>query len=713
MRQEVRPTAQAASDSDPSNHPVVATCPERGSLYALSMEPTPKRLYAVRREIDGKVREEVRLASVNGAALVLPNERDLRRALQYTIMENLDESAGYELSTREYGRVVDKGTMRQLSDDRLRLYHAFDLRILAFGGQYYLCLNRRLVVRVELTLAMLTKRDRTFRLTPEQHVKLKLPEDGRWEDGHWLDQEAGTLNCQITLSDGRKVTVSAARIFPDLTREQVSRLSPALGVSARKLEEIVKQESFLTGARPSRARLDACTESARRLAETVFPITEGEVSIHLDPTPAALRVPTFHVAKDLQDPPVAFDRADRSKRAHDIISGLTRFGAYEKPVSDLRIVLITTKRRRTQMEDLVVRLNKGAFRYPGARKVFGRQLVVRERLVCDHVHEYEDAITRFVRTDARRDADVALVYLPEDGDTTSPDHPYFRVKRLLLHEGLGAQAVDEATVMDPKWRDLNLALNVYAKAGYAPWVLEEALPGADLFIGLSSSRLERDRDIIRMMGYVNVFDSYGRWRFYEGGSSAFLFEDRLRYFSTLVRNSVAAYKANNDGDLCSVHIHLTKSFSGDERKVLAEAVRAASPGASTVFVWVNRDHPLRLYNLDRDDGRIDRGAYLVHDPMRVYLATTGANIHGQTGMGTPIPLELTVWADPLDAAPPIEQVAQQVLSLTRLNWASTHDFSHEPVTTKYAGKIAWLMTRLTEDPSLSLNPILRGVPWFM
>ncbi len=677
------------------------------------MEPAPKRLYAVRREIDGKVREEVRLASADGSALVLPNESYLLRALRYGIMAALDASEGYALSTREYGRVVDKGTMRPLGDGVLRMYHAFDLRVLTFGGQHYLCLNRRLVVRAEISVAVLTKRDRSFHLTPEQRVKLKLPDGGGWEDGKWLDQESDTLNCQITLSDGREVTVSAAHIIPDLTREQISRLSPALGISAQNLEKIVKQESFLTGAHPSRARLDACTESARRLAETVFPITEGDVTIHLDPTPATLRAPTFHIAKDLKDPPVAFDHADRSKRAHDIISGLTTFGAYERPTSDLRLVLITTKSRRVEMENLVGRLNKGAARYPGARKVFGRQLIVRERLVCGNVGEYEDAIAQFVRTDARRDVDVALVYVPEDGDTTSPNHPYFQVKRVLLHEGLGTQVVDEDTVLDPKWRDLNLALNAYAKAGYAPWVLDEPLEGADLFIGLSSSTLHRDRDIVRMMGYVNVFDSYGRWRFYEGGSTAFLFEDRLRHFSSLVRSSVAAYKAKNGGDLRSVHIHLTKCFSEDERRVLAEAVRAASPGASTVFVWVNRDHPLRLYNVDRDDGRINRGSYLLYDSTRTYLTTTGGNIHGQMGMGTPVPLELTVWADPPDATPPIDQVAQQVLSLTRLNWASTHDFCHEPVTTKYAGKIAWLMTRLAEDPSFSLNPSLRRVPWFL
>src|SRR5205085_2930049 len=97
---------------------------------------------------------------------------------------------------------------------------------------------------------------------------------------------------------------------------------------------------------------------------------------------------------------------------------------------------------------------------------------------------------------------------------------------------------------------------------------------------------------------------------------------------------------------------------------------------------------------------------------RFYLATTGSNIYNQRGMGTPIPLELTVWSDPEDSRPPVNEVGQQVLSLTRLNWASSKSFCHEPITTKYAGEIAKRMTAFMQDPSFSVNPCLRGTPWF-
>jgi hypothetical protein len=88
-------------------------------------------------------------------------------------------------------------------------------------------------------------------------------------------------------------------------------------------------------------------------------------------------------------------------------------------------------------------------------------------------------------------------------------------------------------------------------------------------------------------------------------------------------------------------------------------------------------------------------------------------VFDQKGMGTPKPLRLVTWADPVDALPSPQQIAQQIVSLTRLNWGSTRNFSQEPITTKFAGEIAGLMMRFIEDPAFTVNPLLRDKPWFL
>jgi len=110
---------------------------------------------------------------------------------------------------------------------------------------------------------------------------------------------------------------------------------------------------------------------------------------------------------------------------------------------------------------------------------------------------------------------------------------------------------------------------------------------------------------------------------------------------------------------------------------------------------------------------IDRATYLPVGPKRLYLATTGGNPWGFTGMGTPVPLELTVWTEPTTYRPSMQAIAQHVLALTRLNWASTRPFAREPITTKFAGEIAYKLGAFMDDPSFRLNPRLRDRPWFL
>jgi hypothetical protein len=79
-----------------------------------------------------------------------------------------------------------------------------------------------------------------------------------------------------------------------------------------------------------------------------------------------------------------------------------------------------------------------------------------------------------------------LVHTAEAGFSTDDEQgPYYHVKRLLLESGMPCQMVDTPTLLNPDWKDLNLALNVVAKCGGVPWVLPEGLPDADFFVGLS------------------------------------------------------------------------------------------------------------------------------------------------------------------------------------------------------------------------------------
>lgn len=684
--------------------------PERANLYPLTISSNIENLYLFRQESNNRIREEVYFEEVEGSIKVEPSAHHLRRAITRSILENIKR--GVHRVSRRFNTVINVERNYAPSGTPLRIYPSFKLRVFDINNTFYLCVDHQLVVRAILSLAALVQKDPSFRPNYLQRVLLRTSGESAWDEAYLADFDLD--KCHLRFSSGSELVFPASEIYPELTRSQISQVAPKLGIKASDLERLIKQYSFLIAKNAPLARLAACTEFVEELCESSFPIREGNVTLNLKPSAAVLRPPHFITGKNLQEPLVSFDHVDRSKRGQDISKGLMSYGAYEKPTSSIRLVLLTTQGAAHLMENLVQRLNKGSMRFQGAQKTFQSEIVIQEIITSKSVDEYEDRIRDFVRTGTRKNTNVALVYLPKEGDVDNWRHPYYRTKALLLKEGLVSQMVDKKTVLNPEWRDLNLALNIYAKAGYTPWVLDEAIDDADLFIGLSSSQVKRGNTVIRMMGYVNVFDSYGRWKFYQGDSIAFRFAERLDHYKALVKNSIASYQAENGGELRTIHIHLTKQFSLDERKTIANAVRTVVPAATVVFVSINSDHHLRLYDLsERGDGSIHRSTYLCRDSHHLYLATTGNNTFHQPVMGTPVPLELSIWADPPSKLPNLDKIGQQVLSLTRLNWASSRSFCHEPITTKFAGDIAHLMTAFMEDPDFTVNPSLRGTPWFL
>jgi hypothetical protein len=692
-------------------HRVVDVYPERANFFPLTVEPFPTQLFGVTHVEQGRTKQHVYFEQVNNSEPLPVTINSMRRAIQYSFLAGL-KAANYTLSAHSQKIIKRDSNLAPSAAARsLQIFSSFDWQILHFNSHYFLCLDHRLVVRATLALAGLLQLNPSLGFLPNQRIYFKL--NGEWDEGKLMTVD--TDSARLMRLNGGEAVIAAEDVYPDLTRNQIVQLAPKLRLTVSDLERSIKQLSFLTISDPARARLDACSDFAAQLTYNMFPLSEGNVTVELEPVAATLRPPRFFIGKDLKEPDVSFDHVDQTKRGQITLSGLVKFGAYEKPSSRIRLAVIVTKDSRIPMERLVQRLNQGSQQYPGARKTFGSEMIITETLLADNVNDYENEIRRFVRTPNRDETDVALVHLPKEGTINDYRHPYYRVKALLLKEGLASQMVDRSTVANPDWRDLNLALNLYAKAGNTPWVLDEAMPGVDLFIGLSYSQRMNSRGFVeRMMSYVNVFDSYGRWKFYQGDSTAFQFNDRLKHFGELIRNSVAAYKAENAGEIKTVHVHLTKKFSRDERVTLTKAVNSVVPNAAVVYISINTHHNVRLYNVaEGSDGSIGRATYLRNEPNRLYLATTGSNIFNARGMGTPVPLELTVWADPLESRPALEKIAQQILSLTRLNWASTRSFCREPITTKFAGDIASKMTVFMDDPNFSVNPCLRNTPWFL
>jgi argonaute-like protein implicated in RNA metabolism and viral defense len=272
--------------------------------------------------------------------------------------------------------------------------------------------------------------------------------------------------------------------------------------------------------------------------------------------------------------------------------------------------------------------------------------------------------------------------------------------------------VDTPTLDNPDWKDLNLALNITAKCGVIPWVLPDAIPDADFFVGLSYTQ---SRDKRRVIGFANVFNRYGRWQFYSGNTASFDYEQRAEKLANLVRNTLQHLTLSSTPNII---FHYSAKFSREDRAAILEAARSIRPQGIYTFVWVNSDHNVYLFDSRAEtDGSMRRGSYVQTSPRELFLSTTGYSSF-RRAMGTPKPIQITAWVDRPEGVPPappdMKSLAVQVFCLTKLNWASTDAFCGEPITLKYAGDIAYLTAAfMRQSDQFTLHPVLERTPWFL
>ena len=120
-----------------------------------------------------------------------------------------------------------------------------------------------------------------------------------------------------------------------------------------------------------------CTQFASKLAKDVFPLNADGIVVQLDSTPAVLCPPDFELGFDLEDPSIALDHVDRSKRSRSVLRGLIDMVRSHRADRPIRLLTLSTHQKNIAMERLVDKLNEGARRFP----VRGRSLEVNSLLL--------------------------------------------------------------------------------------------------------------------------------------------------------------------------------------------------------------------------------------------------------------------------------------------------------------------------------------------
>jgi len=603
--------------------------------------------------------------------------------------------------------VIDALRRSQLAS----LYPGFTFRILKFDNSYYLCLDHTVEVRNRATVA------RILEIAPymEKHIVgngFARLASGKWQPCRIQKLVSGS-KVEVVRADREQELVElypTTAVIPNLKTFHVAELIRMAKVPV-DLHKEIKKLALNLAENAARERARKTTRIAETLSTQIFPLRVRAYEIVLSPTPQKLEPSLFRALADLRETEPVFYK-DLAEPI--VVEGLTKHGAFGRPSQgqELALYALCTHDAWPKLQQLIEAVRKGSMRYQGFERTFGLRLGSPVPLLTGTIEEYKDELNRAL-PNIKMDA-FFIVYAPEESYSRADYRaPYYQVKYMLLQSGYPSQMVDSDTLADVRFKDLNLALNIFAKAGYTPWVLAEGMPEADLFVGLSYSSIPVDGKLERVMAYVNVFDAFGRWQYYRGNYKVVPFEQRLNVFRELVRDVATEYQAHQH--LRYLHIHVPFKLSYAARQQVASGAYDVVPDAEISFVYINRHALVRAYDESpKGDGSLPRGTYVYTTPNQFWLATTGANALKEKVRGTPRILEVSV--NRLNAKGPLDLriYAQHIFSLTKLNWASSRAFCHEPITIKYASDIAYLMNVFVSTfGSFQLHPHLERKPWFL
>jgi predicted HTH transcriptional regulator len=661
--------------------------------------------------------------------LKLVNVQNLRTEEFARIKKEISSSLADALQSS--GWFIDRGGYRMQAHKRhteiplppevaryLRFYPAYSFQVREYWSVLYLAIDYSLEVKnVRYANELLAD------IPAEGLVgKSAIANWNGWRPGRIQEADAEWIVIQFFEFESVQ-RIRSDKVIPNLPVWMLESMLHRAGVNF-DLVSAIKRESLASMPNAARTRSAKTQAIAEELASSVFPISiSGNIAVVVQSSGAVLSRKPESIntlfASSIPEPNVEFQHHHESA---DIREGITRFGAYNTDPHDIELVPICTDEYRHQMAALIERLKSGKFKYKGSERTFGARFNYSSIVTASNVSSLQGECTRVLEEhpDWKGNAELGrlfLIYTPERGYSLDDESsPYYQLKRLLFEAGIPSQMVDTPTLLNPDWKDLNLALNITAKCGIVPWVLPDAIPDAHFFVGLSYTQSQR-RNASRMMGYANVFNAYGRWGFYSANSEAFPYDKKGEYFHRLVKSTLERLSPLSETP--SIYFHYSAKFSRDDRKAILEAARAVRPKGAYSFVWINTQHNVRFYDRSNEgDGSLTRGSYIPTSPSQAYVSTTGYNPYRKS-LGTPLTLEVNVYAEEPNgrsrAQHDLRALAFQILSLTKLNWASTDSLCGEPITTKYAGDIAYLTDAFLrqKEPGFKLHPVLERTPWFI
>ena len=264
---------------------------------------------------------------------------------------------------------------------------------------------------------------------------------------------------------------------------------------------------------------------------------------------------------------------------------------------------------------------------------------------------------------------------------------YDEQKRLKSKKASGKkkQLQDEAT------RAWNLYTALYYKAGGTPWrLVHDPSELSACYVGVS---FYKTLDETRLLtSTAQVFNERGEGVILRGGTAQISKDDKQIHLSdedayNLLKNALQIYQKEHKHFPARVVIHKSSKHNGDEINGFENALRDHSIGPELAdFISVTRSST-RLFRGNRYPPL--RGTFLDTEGEYFVLYTKGSVDFFSTYPGMYVPKPLGFRCDQVAETP--TYLAQEILTLTKMNWNNTQFDGGEPITLRCARQVGQIL----------------------
>ncbi len=254
------------------------------------------------------------------------------------------------------------------------------------------------------------------------------------------------------------------------------------------------------------------------------------------------------------------------------------------------------------------------------------------------------------------------------------------------------------TSQDEATRAWNLHVAMYYKSGGIPWRLPRSSSDFTVcYVGISFyESLDKER---LLSSVAQVFNERGEGVIVRGGTARIGKEDRQPHLDidasrSILISAISTYKKEHHTNPARVVIHKSSAYSDDEANGFLEA--ASSLQLNSLDLLSLSDCSLRLFR----DGLYPtlRGTLLHLDQRTQVLYTRGSVDFFSTYPGLYAPQTLAIKINRAEQT--AKKLAQEIFSLTKMNWNNTQFDGFEPITLRAARQVGKILKYVPETEDI-------------